>query len=116
MLKLLATPKDVNSFGDVYAGWLINQLDQAAELVAANQARGRCATVSVSQLDFTSPIPLGAEVEVFCESVNVRHSSMTIALEAWYSILGNSERVKITEGEWVMVAICDQGHIRAISN
>ena len=39
-------------FGDIYAGWLVDHMDQAAETVATGAAQGRCATVSIDQLDF----------------------------------------------------------------
>lgn len=38
-LKLLASRQDVNVHGDIGGGWLVAQMDQAAELVASREAR-----------------------------------------------------------------------------
>lgn len=113
VLQLIARPRDTNAFGDIYAGWLVDQMDQAAETVAAGVAKGRCATVSIEQLDFMSPIPVGSRVEIYaCPPVGGR-SSIRVNLEAWVRDDADS-LVKVTQGEWVMVAIARDGHIRAL--
>lgn len=113
VLQLVARPKDANRFGDIYAGWLIDQMDQAAEIVASRYA-GRCATVSIEQLDFSSPVPVGSQVEVFAEPAVVGRSSIKIPLEAWVDGGPLAGPVKVTQATWVVVDIQADGHIKAL--
>ena len=38
-LKLLASRQDTNLYGDISGGWLVNHMDQAAELAAGREGR-----------------------------------------------------------------------------
>ncbi|QGG79120.1 acyl-CoA thioesterase [Litorivicinus lipolyticus] len=114
VLQLIARPRDTNAFGDIYAGWLVDQMDQAAEVVATTVAKGRCATVSIDSLDFMSPIPVGAKIEIFAGQPTLGRSSITVPIEAWITVPGEGELIKVTAGDWVMVAITKAGHIRAL--
>ena len=115
VLQLIARARDTNMFGDIYAGWLVDQMDQAAESVATGTAQGRCATVSIEQLDFMSPIPVGAKVEIYGSAPRSGRgrSSIRVNLEAWVRHADGS-LVKVTEGVWVMVSIAKDGHIRPL--
>lgn len=114
VLQLIARPRDTNAFGDIYAGWLVDQLDQAAELVATKIAGGRCATVSIDALDFMSPIPVGAKVEIYSDEPSQGRSSIKVHLEAWMTPAGGHQPTKVTDADWVMVAITKDGHIRPV--
>lgn len=114
VLQLIARPRDTNAFGDIYAGWLVDQMDQAAELVATEVAGGRCATVSIEALDFMSPIPVGAKIEIYASPPSQGRSSIKVHLEAWMTPAGGCEMTKVTDAVWVMVAITKDGHIRAL--
>ena len=113
ILQIMARSRDTNMFGDIYAGWLVDQMDQAAEMVAAKADRGRCATVSIEALDFTSPIPLGARVEIYAEPPIIGRTSITVPLEAWVRH-PNEILIKVTQGRWVLVSIASDGHIKAL--
>ena len=113
ILQIMARSRDTNMFGDIYAGWLVDQMDQAAEMVAAKADRGRCATVSIEALDFTSPIPLGARVEIYAEPPIIGRTSITVPLEAWVRH-PNESLIKVTQGRWVLVSIASDGHIKAL--
>lgn len=113
VLQLMARARDTNMFGDVYAGWLVDQMDQAAEMVAAKADRGRCATVSIEALDFTSPIPLGARVEIYAEAPSIGRTSISVPLEAWVRH-SDETLIKVTQGRWVLVSIAPDGHIKAL--
>lgn len=49
-LKITTLPRDANSFGDIYGGWLVSQMDIAGTSTAARIARGRVATVAIDQI------------------------------------------------------------------
>ncbi|ERS86528.1 MULTISPECIES: acyl-CoA thioesterase [Halomonas] len=116
-LKLLASRQDTNLHGDIAGGWLVAHMDQAAELAAGREARGRTATVAIEAMDFLCPVRVGAMVNIFTRLVEVGHSSLRIDVEVW--IRQPQERHpgelhKVTEARFVMVAMDDKGRIRAV--
>lgn len=116
-LRVVATPKDTNLHGDISAAWVVAQMEQAAELVAARLAKGRTATVALTSLDFVCPVRLGSLVQVHSQVLETGTSSMRLGVEVW--ILPPNEKdpnslYKVTEAEFVMVALDDKGRIRTL--
>lgn len=116
-LRLVATPKDTNLHGDISAGWVVSQMEQAAELAAARLAKGRTATVALTSMDFLCPVRLGSLVQVHSQLLETGTSSMKISIEVW--ILPPNEKdpnslYKVTEATFVMVALDDKGRIRTV--
>lgn len=116
-LKLLASRQDTNLYGDISGGWLVNHMDQAAELAAGREAGGRTSTVAIESMDFLSPVRVGSMVSVYTQVTEIGHSSLKIDVEVWVRPpLGRrlEERQKVTEARFVMVALDDNGRIRAV--
>ncbi|MFI0473190.1 acyl-CoA thioesterase [Halomonas sp. HMF6819] len=116
-LKLLASRQDTNLYGDIPGGWLVNQMDQAAELAAGREAGGRTATVAIESMDFLSPVRVGATVSVYTQVKEIGHSSIKIDVEVWVRPPQGrtlEERQKVTEARFVVVALDDNGRIRAV--
>ncbi|OPX55669.1 acyl-CoA thioesterase YciA [Oceanospirillum multiglobuliferum] len=116
-LKIAATPQDTNIYGDIAGGWLVSQMDLAAEISAGKLAKGRTATVAISEMDFLCPIRIGSTVSIYTLIEDVGHSSMNILVEAWIQPpfeADEQELYKVSEARFVMVAIDDNGRIRAV--
>ncbi|MGO2146440.1 acyl-CoA thioesterase [Halomonas sp.] len=116
-LKLLASRQDTNLYGDISGGWLVNHMDQAAELAAGREAGGRTATVAIESMDFLSPVRVGSMVSVYTHVQEIGRSSLKIDVEVWVRIPHGrrlEERQKVTEARFVMVAMDDNGRIRAV--
>lgn len=113
-LKTVAMPKDTNSNGDIFAGWLVSQMDLASMLAAARIAQGRVATVAINGMAFYSPVQVGSVVSCFTDVLEVGRSSIRINVEVWIMRPRETERVKVTEGEFVFVAIDEKGRTRHI--
>ncbi len=116
-LKLLANRQDTNLHGDIPGGWLVSHMDQAAELAAGREARGRTATVAIESMDFLSPVRVGSGVNIFTEVREIGHSSVKIDVEVWIQQpqeRDTDELHKVTEARFVMVALDDNGRIRAV--
>lgn len=116
-LKLLASRQDTNFYGDIPGGWLIAHMDQAAELAAGRQAHGRTATVAIESMDFLCPVRVGSVVNIFTAVRDIGRSSVKIDVQVW--IRPPNERdpddlYKVTEARFVMVALDDNGRIRAV--
>ncbi|WP_096086604.1 acyl-CoA thioesterase [Agaribacterium haliotis] len=116
VLQTLALPKDTNSNGDVFGGWLMSTMDLAGAIAAREVAKGRVTTVSVGAMAFLRPVPVGATVSCYCEISNVGRSSLTCNLEVWVKHYKWESQQKVTETEIVYVAIDDVGRTRPISS
>lgn len=116
-LKRLASRQDTNLHGDIPGGWLIAQMDQAAEVAAGREARGRTATVAIEAMDFLCPVRVGSLVSIFTRVSEIGHSSIRIDVEVWIQAPHErdpGELHKVTEARFVMVALDDNGRIRAV--
>ncbi|MCS2607899.1 acyl-CoA thioesterase [Halomonas dongshanensis] len=116
-LKVMASRQDTNFYGDITGGWLVSHMDQAAELAAGREAGGRTATVAIESMDFLSPVRVGSIVSLFTRIREIGHSSIKIDVEVWTRAPHArhvEERQKVTEACFVMVALDDNGRIRAV--
>lgn len=113
-LQTVTMPSDTNPRGDVFAGWLLSQMDLAAAITAVKIARGRVATVAVSGMTFLAPVHVGAVVSCYTDVVDIGRSSLRIYVEVWISHKQTFEPVKVTEGEFVFVALDDNGKTRRL--
>jgi acyl-CoA thioesterase YciA len=114
--QTIAMPRETNANGDIFGGWLLSQMDLAGAILAGRIARGRVATVAISSMSFLSPVPVGAVVSCYAHTSAVGTSSIKITIEAWISHNNQSDLCKVTEGEFVFVAIDDSGNTRALPN
>lgn len=114
MLQTIAMPKDTNANGDIFGGWLMSQMDLGSAILAHRTAKGRVATVAISGMSFLRPVPVGAIVSCYCQLQQVGRSSMTINVEVWINIESSNEPAKVTEGQFVFVAIDDNGNTRTV--
>ena len=113
-LKITALPRDCNSFGDIYGGWLVAQMDTAGTSIAARIARGRVATVAIDRMGFMVPVPVGAQLAFHGEVLDIGRSSIKILVEVWSEDLAHDESRKVTEATFVFVAIDDRGRTPGI--
>ncbi len=114
MLQTVAMPKDTNSNGDIFGGWLVSQMDLAAMITATRIAKGRAATVAINGMAFYTPVQVGSVVTCYTEVLEIGRSSIRINVEVWILRPRQDERVKVTEGEFVFVAIDEKGRTRHI--
>jgi acyl-CoA thioesterase YciA len=115
-LQTVAMPKDTNANGDIFGGWLLSQMDIAGMITASEVADGRVATVAINGMAFLTPVHVGAVVSCYCDVLETGRSSIRIIVEVWINSLHDREPIKVTEGEFVFVAIDENGRTRAIQH
>ncbi len=115
-LQTLAMPKDTNANGDIFGGWLLSQMDLAGSITAHDVAGGRTATVAIDGMAFLTPVHVGAVVSCYCDVIEVGRSSIRIIVEVWINSKHDGDPLKVTEGEFVFVAIDEKGRTRAIES
>lgn len=113
--QTVALPSNTNQHGQIHGGWLASQMDMAASIASSKVARGKVATVAIDYISFLSPIQIGAVVGCYTRIRGVGRSSVRVEVEAWVNdVTDESEWTKVAEGEFVFVAIDDNGRTRAI--
>ena len=113
-LQTVAMPKDTNASGDIFGGWLLSQMDIAGGIAAADVADGRVATVAIDGMAFLTPVHVGAVVTCYTDVLEVGRTSIRIMVEVWINSRHDGEPIKVTEGEFVFVAIDENGRTRAV--
>jgi acyl-CoA thioesterase YciA len=113
-LQTVAMPKDTNASGDIFGGWLLSQMDIAGLITAMKVADGRASTVAINGMAFLTPVHVGAVVSCYCEVLEIGRSSIRILVEVWINSQHSGDPLKVTEGEFVFVAIDQNGRTRAI--
>ena len=113
-IRVVAMPADANAYGDIFGGWLLSLMDNAAGLTAARRSKGRAVTVAMDGMQFHQPVKIGDEVSVYAEIERVGRTSMTIAVEAWRRERHREEQIRVTEAKFTFVAIDDAGKPRAV--
>lgn len=115
VLQALAMPTTTNADGDVYAGWLMSQMDLGGSVMAQNIARGKVTTVATESMVFLRPVPVGGQVRFYAEALEVGRSSIKALVEVWLKCFKTDQLLKVTEGEFVYVAIDENGRTRPIA-
>ena len=113
-IQTIAMPAHTNPRGDIFAGWVVSQMDLAAGIAAVEVAKGRTATVAINGMQFLSSVHVGAIVSCYTQITKVGRSSIYIHVDLWINKKDNFEPLKVTEGEFVFVALDDNGWTRPI--
>lgn len=114
VLRTLAMPADTNAAGDIFGGWVMAQMDLACGIRAAERAKGRVVTVAVESMVFAKPMKVGDTLSIYADIVRVGRTSMTLKLEAWAQRYLSDVMEKVTEGDFIMVALNGEGKPTAI--
>ncbi len=121
LMRTLAMPADTNPNGDIFGGWIMSQMDIAGGIVAKEVAKGRIVTVAVDSMKFIEPVKVGDVVCCYGEVVRVGTTSITVHLEIWVKPMlrddhPDNHQFKVTEADFVYVAIDDDGIKRPVRN
>lgn len=114
-LRTIAMPRDTNPGGSIFGGWTLSQMDLAGGTLAAEQAEGKVATVSIEAMKFLRPVSVGDEVSCYCRLGDVGDSSIAVKIETWARERGGKPAEKVTEGVFTYVAIDENGRPRKLA-
>jgi len=112
VLQTIAMPADTNANGDIFGGWIMSQMDLGSSVVARQRAKGRVATVAVEAMTFYKPVWVGDVVSIHAELVREGRTSMAVHTEVWVTRQPSGKHSKMTEAEFVFVAVDELGEKR----
>lgn len=113
-LQTITMPADTNPFGDIFGGWLMAQMDIAGAIHANNVARGRVTTIAVSSMKFIRAVPVGAVISCYTRTARIGVTSIRVEVEVWIKDFATHAIRKVTEGEFVYVALNESGEKRPV--
>jgi len=113
-IRTLAMPADTNPAGDIFGGWVMSQMDIAGAIAAVERAKGRVVTVAVEAMTCISAVKVGESLCVYTSIEKVGNTSVTVAIEAWARRNRLDDRVQVTAGRFVYVALGEDGRKRPI--
>ena len=113
-LRIGAQPADTNAAGDIFGGWIMGMMDMAAGSTAFEIAKGRIATVAVSDLVFLQPVKVGDLVSCYAELVRIGRSSVTVDVDVWVKRGQPAQHRRVTKARFVMVAVDRDGKPRPV--
>ena len=99
-------PRDTNTHGDIFGGWLMSQMDLAGGVAAGQRAKGRIVTVAVEKMVFHLPVKVGNVFSRYADVIKVGRTSITVKIEVWAQRHDDlDEPAKVTEGIFTYVAL-----------
>lgn len=106
VIRVIPMPRDSNSAGDVFGGWIMSQVDLAGSVAAVAHAKGRVVTVSVNSFVFKEPVFVGDLCSFYAHIEHVGRTSMKIYVEVYSQRSLNPDQVvKVTEAYITYVAV-----------
>ncbi|KFB09531.1 MULTISPECIES: acyl-CoA thioesterase [Nitratireductor] len=108
-LRTLAMPGDANAAGDIFGGWVMAQMDLASGIRAAERARGRVVTAAVKEMSFERPVKIGDTLCIYTKINSIGRTSINLRVEAWAQRYLHQGRVKVTQADFIMVALDETG-------
>jgi acyl-CoA hydrolase len=102
-------PEDTNSQGTLFGGHALSLMDRLAFIVASRFTRMPVVTARSEKVEFLSPVKQGELVELTGTVVDVGRTSLRVEIEMQREDLLTGDRSLCTTGEFVMVAVDEDG-------
>jgi acyl-CoA hydrolase len=103
-------PNQANHYGTLFGGDTLRLMDMAAFVAASRHARKAVVTASSERIDFHIPVLQGQLAEVIGRVSETGRTSMTVEVELWAEDLLSGARQLCTKGNFVLVAVDEDGH------
>jgi acyl-CoA hydrolase len=114
-LMEIVYPEDTNSQGTLFGGHALSLMDRLAFIVASRYTRMPVVTASSEKIEFRSPVKQGELVELTGTVVDVGRSSLRVRIDMHREDLLTGDRSLCTTGEFVMVAVGEDGRPQPIA-
>ena len=113
--RFLATPQDnMWSESSVEAGRILEWIDRAGYACAASWSSSYCVTAYVGNVNFSTPIPAGAIIEISAQIIHTRRTSMQVLVRVESSDLHTGQLSPAMDCILVFVAVDSSGRPRPV--
>ena len=111
-MKQVALPKDTNSAGNIFGGWILSQIDLAGAQAAREVAPERVVTISMQEIIFKQPVFVGDVVSCYAKITEVGNTSIKTKIEVTAQRLnaaGFRECIHVTSAIATYVSVTKDG-------
>lgn len=109
-------PMNTNSMGVLFGGHALSLMDRLAFIVASRFARKPVVTACSEKVEFRTPVKEGNLIELIGRIARVGRTSITVEIEMYAEDLLSGDRNLCTTGQFVLVAVGDDGHPVPVSS
>ena len=109
ILRTIPRPRDINTNGHIFGGWVLSQMDIAGGIIAAREAQGPVATVAIEAMKFIQPILLQDLISIYAVVERRGRTSVAIRLDVIATRDMGKTEVPVTSGLFTFVAL-DENH------
>ena len=114
-IRVAAYPKELNTGGCIFGGWIMSQVDVAGSIISSERAIGRSATVGVKSFEFHEPVFVGDVISCYTDIIRTGKTSITVKIEVFAERNpAKKEIVRVTEAELTYVALDENRRPREI--
>ena len=106
-IQVVAMPKDSNSSGDIFGGWLLSQMDLAGLVECKKKHPGRYVTITVDKMIFKKPVYIGDLLSIYCKIINIGNTSITVSIIAKVKRSMTNEILTVTSALFKYVHISE---------
>jgi acyl-CoA hydrolase len=106
----LVFPGDTDHRGLLFGGRALNLMEKAAFVAASRHARCSVVMAALKEINFATPIRIGELIDLSARLSSVGRSSMRVKVDLWAEDLSTGQRRQATSGEFVMVALDEDGN------
>ena len=117
-IKVVALPKDTNSSGNIFGGWILSQIDLAGATAAREIAPERVVTISMQEVTFKQPVFIGDVISCYAKVLSVGNTSICVQIEVAALRLGEDgfrECLHVTSAIAIYVSVTKSGQKKPIS-
>jgi uncharacterized protein (TIGR00369 family) len=107
-------PTNTSHHGVLLGGEALNRMGKAAFVAASRRSRKPIVMAASRQIDFVAPIMGGDLTELTAVVKSVGRTSLTVEVELWGEKILSGERERSAVGEFVMVAVSEDGRPVAV--
>ncbi|AQW81815.1 acyl-CoA thioesterase [Campylobacter pinnipediorum] len=111
-IKIIALPKDTNSSGNIFGGWIMSQIDMAGVIAARELAPERVVTISMDEIIFKEPVYVGDLISCYAKVIKVGTTSIRTQIEVTALRQNNdgfTECVQVTSAFATFVSVTKDG-------
>ncbi|AQW86610.1 acyl-CoA thioesterase [Campylobacter pinnipediorum subsp. caledonicus] len=111
-IKIVALPKDTNSSGNIFGGWIMSQIDMAGVIAARELAPERVVTISMDEIIFKEPVYVGDLISCYAKVIKVGTTSIKTQIEVTalrQNDDGFTECVQVTSAFATFVSVTKDG-------
>ncbi len=102
--------KDINGFGRLYGGRLMEMIDEVAGIAAIRHCGGNVITAAVDNLQFKKGVYLNEIIVVIARLTYVGRTSMDVRVDTYVEAKDTGERRPINRAYFTEVCVDDEGN------